>query len=94
MTTAASPIGTLTKKIQRQLSATSGPPTTGPSAAAAPPTAVQVRTAPARFSGAVVASTMPSDAGVSSAAPVAWITRKAISIPRLGGRPTRGRCQA
>jgi hypothetical protein len=49
--------------------------------------AVHARTAPARFSGAVVASTMPSDAGVSSAAPVAWITRKAISIPRLVAAP-------
>ena len=48
---ASRPIGTLTRKIQRQLAVTSTPPTTGPSAAARPPIAVQVRTAPPRRSG-------------------------------------------
>src|SRR5919198_565098 len=47
---AASPIGTLTKNTQRQLAATSRPPTTGPSAAARPPTAVHALTAPWRRS--------------------------------------------
>ena len=51
-TRAARPIGTLTMKIQRQLAVNSRPPTTGPRAAARPPIAVQVRTAPARRSGA------------------------------------------
>ncbi len=45
---AARPIGTFTKKTQRQLSVTSRPPATGPSAAAMPPAAVQARTAPPR----------------------------------------------
>src|SRR5215210_483287 len=39
-TSATTPIGTLTKNTQRQSAATSSPPTTGPSAAARPPTAV------------------------------------------------------
>jgi len=43
-------MGTLTKNTQRQLMATSNPPTTGPRAAARPPVAVQVRTAELRFS--------------------------------------------
>src|SRR5712664_3868456 len=42
---AMTPIGTLTMNIQRQFTATSSPPMTGPSAAARPPIAVQVRTA-------------------------------------------------
>ncbi len=84
---AARPIGTLTKKTQRQLAATSRPPTTGPSAAASPPTAVQPRTAPWRRSGEVVASTRPSEVGVSSAAPAAWTIRKATSIADAGRRP-------
>ena len=50
-TRAATPIGTLTRNTQRQLAVTSSPPTTGPSAAARPPIAVQVRTAPPRRSG-------------------------------------------
>ena len=45
-TSASSPTGTLTRNTQRQLAATSSPPTTGPAAAAMPPTAVHVRTAP------------------------------------------------
>ena len=45
-TRAATPTGRLTRNTQRQLAATSRPPTTGPTAAARPPTAVQARTAP------------------------------------------------
>ncbi len=67
----AAPIGTLTKKIQRQLDVTSTPPTSGPSAAAKPPIAVQVRTAPPRRSGGKAASSRPSEVGVISAAPAA-----------------------
>ena len=47
---AATPIGTFTRNTHRQLAATSRPPTAGPSAAANPPTAVHVRTAPCRRS--------------------------------------------
>src|SRR6185437_791367 len=45
ITIAIIPTGTLTRKIQRQFIVTSRPPMTGPSAAATPPIAVQVRTA-------------------------------------------------
>ena len=84
---AARPIGTLTRNTQRQLAATSRPPTTGPSAAASPPTAAQARTAPWRRSGEDVASTRPSEVGVSSAAPAAWITLNATSIVTLVAAP-------
>ena len=80
---AASPIGTFTRNTQCQLAATSTPPTTGPSAAASPPTAVQARTEWARRSGAAVASTRLRDVGVTSAAPAAWNTRKTINSPVL-----------
>ncbi|MEA2211553.1 MAG: hypothetical protein QOF83_1501 [Solirubrobacteraceae bacterium] len=86
-TSATRPMGTLTRNTQRQLAATSTPPTTGPSAAARPPTAVQARTAPWRRSGAVVASTRLSEVGVSRAAPAAWRTRKMTSIVRLSAAP-------
>src|SRR4051794_3376393 len=79
-TSAASPMGTLTRNTQRQLAATSRPPTTGPAAAARPPTAVHVRTAPGRRSAGVAARSKPSDVGVRSAAPAACTTRNATSI--------------
>ena len=60
---------------------------TGPSAAAIPPTAAHVRTAPWRRSGVVVASIRPSEVGVSSAAPAACTTRNATSIGRLVAAP-------
>jgi hypothetical protein len=82
-TSAARPNGRLTRNTQRQLAATSTPPTAGPKAAARPPTAVHARTALARRSGGKLARTSPSEVGVSSAAPAAWSTRKAISIGRL-----------
>ena len=80
---ATRPIGTLTRKIQRQLAVTSTPPTTGPSAAARPPIAVQVRTAPPRRSGGKDASSRPSEVGVISAAPAACTTRNATSVSTL-----------
>ena len=80
---AATPIGTFTRNTHRQLAATSRPPTAGPSAAANPPTAVHVRTAPCRRSAGNVARISPSDVGVSSAAPAAWRTRNATNIGRL-----------
>src|ERR1700679_2798285 len=43
-------IGTFTRNTQCQLASTSAPPTTGPRAAAAPPTEVQARIAPVRRS--------------------------------------------
>ena len=80
---AATPIGRFTKNTHRQLAATSRPPTAGPSAAARPPTAVQVRTALWRRSAGNVARISPSEVGVRSAAPAAWSTRKPTSIGRL-----------
>src|ERR1700678_390860 len=81
--TAARPIGTLTRNTQRQLAATSSPPTTGPSAAASPPVAVHTRTAPDLRSGSYDARIRLSEVGVSSAAPAACTSRNPISIPTL-----------
>src|SRR5215472_13544206 len=78
ITRAINPIGTLTRKIHRQLTATNNPPITGPRAAATPPTAVHARTAPLRRSGGYDARIRPSDVGVRSAAPAAWTIRAAI----------------
>ena len=86
-TSAASPIGTLTRNTQRQLTATSRPPMTGPSAAAMPPVAVQVLTAPLRRSGEKLASTRLSEVGVSRAAPAACTSRNAISMATLVAAP-------
>jgi len=79
-TRAISPIGRLTRKIQRQLTVTRTPPMSGPSAAATPPAAVHVRTAPLRPSGGKADSSSPSDVGVMSAAAAACTTRKTTSI--------------
>ena len=84
---ATSPIGTLTMKIQRQLQCTSTPPSSGPSAAANPPSAVQTRTAWARRSGGKLASSRPSEVGVISAAPTACSTRKPTSTAMLLAAP-------
>src|ERR1700722_2916194 len=85
-TSASSPIGRLTRKIHRQLAVTSNPPTSGPKAAAKPPTAAQILTAPARRSAGKVARISPNDVGVSSAAPAACARRKATSISTLLAR--------
>jgi hypothetical protein len=77
-------IGTLTRNTQCQLAATSAPPITGPSAAAAPPTEVQALIVPARLSGRAAASSRPSDAGISSAPPAAWTTRATTSTQTSG----------
>ena len=84
---AARPIGTLTRKTHRQSTATSRPPTTGPSAAARPPTAVHARTDEWRRSSGAVARTRLRDAGVSSAAPAPWTTRNATSDSTLVASP-------
>ena len=68
---------------QRQLIATSSPPTTGPRAAIRPPIAVQTRTLLSRVSSELVARTMPSEVGVISAAPAAWRMRKMTSTSVL-----------
>jgi hypothetical protein len=86
ITNASRPIGTLIRKIHRQLAVTSNPPTKGPRAAADPPTAAQTRTAPPRRSGGNVARISPNDVGVSSAAPVACTRRNATSVSTLFAR--------
>ncbi len=82
--TATTTMGTLTRNTQCQLAATSAPPSTGPSAAAAPPTEVQALMVPVRFSGRAAASSRPREAGMSSAPPAAWTTRAATSTHTSG----------
>src|SRR5579863_9601274 len=83
-TTASTTTGTLTRNTQCQLTATRAPPSTGPSAAAAPPTEVHALMVPVRFSGRAAASSRPREAGMSSAPPAAWTTRAATSTQTSG----------
>lgn len=78
---------------QRHPASASSPPATGPSPAAIPPIDAQARTAPARFSGAVVSSSSASDVGISSAAPAACTSRAATSVSTFGAsaQPTEAR---
>src|SRR5271156_5879212 len=78
-TSASSPTGTLTKKIQRQDNSTRNPPTGGPSAAAIAATADQVLTATARREAGTAASNSASELGISIAAPRAGTARAATS---------------
>ena len=71
----ARPIGTLTRKIQCQLSWTRRPPIGGPRAAATPETADQMPIATGRCSGGKAGSRRPSVVGIIIAAPTAWRTR-------------------
>src|SRR5258706_16248194 len=80
-------MGTLTRNTQRQLAVTRRPPITGPRAAASPPMAVQVRTAPPRRSGGDEASTRPRGGGGSRAAPAAWTRRNAPPMAPLLAAP-------
>src|ERR687891_774072 len=77
----ATPMGRLIRKIQRQSTLSSRPPSTGPPAAERPPTADNKRTAPRRRSAGNAASRSPSEHGTMTAAPVAWTTRAAIRTP-------------
>ena len=83
-TSAAAPIGRLTRNTHRQSSWTSRPPATGPRAAETPPTAAQARTRPGRLSGGVAASSSASEVGISAAAPAACTTRAATRTARSG----------
>ncbi len=83
----ATPRGTLTRKRARQSStSTSAPPTTGPATAATDADAVHMPSAATRRSGALCASTMPSDDGIIAAAPTAWTPRATSSTSTLGAR--------
>ncbi len=67
----AIPIGRLIRKIQRQLSAVSRPPMTGPIAPAAAPLTAQSRTLRLTRAGGMVVKTSPRLDGISIAAPIA-----------------------
>ena len=78
--TAAIPIGRLTRNTSRQLpAATRRPPSDGPSPAAAAPTADSRATPCERCSAGNALRTSASEEGTRNAAPRAWTTRKAIS---------------
>ena len=91
----ASPTGTLMKKIQPQLRYwLSRPPSSGPTASASAPTALQMPTAAARCRPSVkVAEMMASVVGVTSAAPRPWTARLITSTSTLPAKPghQRGR---
>ena len=80
----STPMGRFTTNTQRQSTCTSRPPTTGPAAAASPPTAAQLRVARVRRSAGTVASSSASDVGSCAAAPVACTTRASTSAQRVG----------
>ena len=85
---AASPIGRLIRKIERQpTEETSAPPTIGPSAIEMPNTAPQTPTAWARSRGSVNVLVMIDIAtGFIIEPPTAWSTRKATRNSTLGAR--------
>ena len=85
---AASAIGMLSQKIDRQpTEETSAPPTIGPSAIEMPNTAPQTPTACARSRGSVNVLVMIDIAtGLSIEPPTAWSTRNATRSPTLGAR--------
>ena len=79
-TIATIPTGTLTKKIQFQLTCSvMRPPTSGPMASASAETPAQMPIAVPRSFGGNVAAMIESVAGFISAAPAPWSTRAAIS---------------
>jgi hypothetical protein len=83
--TTASPIGTLSQKIQCQSAALmTAPPTTGPPATASPPIPAQTPIAPPRFSSGNASLIRVSVSGNTSAAPAPCATRAATSAPTLG----------
>jgi hypothetical protein len=66
---------------------TTSEPRLGPTAAASAPTAPHKLTATARLAVGKAASTRDSEAGVSSAAPIACSTRAAINQATLPAKP-------
>jgi hypothetical protein len=82
------PIGRLMKKAHGQpMVWATNEPSVGPTAAAKPATAPHRLTMSARCCCGNAASTIDSDAGVSSAAPIACSTRAAISHATLPANP-------
>jgi hypothetical protein len=81
-------IGTLIRKMYRQLpTSTSQPPRNGPSAPPMPPSPDQAPIARARSARSNEASRMASAPGVSSAPPTPCRTRAAISVSMFGASP-------
>ena len=76
--------GTLTMKIQCQLTCVSRPPSGGPDAAPTAPRAAQAPIAAARRRGGIDGSSSPSEVGVTAAAPAPCRTRAAIRNPSDG----------
>ena len=90
-TIAARPIGTLTRKIARQPTAsTSAPPSTGPSAMQMPNIAAPHADRPRALARVLErrCATIDIATGLSIAPPIACSTRNAISSSRLGARRT------
>src|SRR5262249_38975185 len=84
----ATPMGRLTKKMDRQPNAvTSSPPRVGPAMVATPPTALHTPRAAPRRSGGNTIVKIARVCGISAAAPSPWSARKAISHPGPGARP-------
>ena len=83
-TMVATPMGTLTRKIHRQLNPTSSPPTGAPEEAATAATPAHTPTAAVCWRAGKDGSSSPSEAGTMTAAPAACSTRPAISTPRTG----------
>jgi hypothetical protein len=80
----STPIGRFTTNTQRQSTCTSSPPSTGPAAAASPPTAAQLRVARVRRSAGTVASSSASDVGSWAAAPIACTDRATTRTHSVG----------
>ena len=84
---AASPIGTLTQKIQCQSRpSVTAPPTSGPLAMATPAMPPQIPTMAPRRAGGNAAVRMVRLSGMMVAAPRPWTARAATSRPAVGAR--------
>ena len=88
-TNAAKPIGTLTKKADRQpTQSIRAPPITGPAAAASDVIEAKIPSAVDRFSAGYSGSSRAMAAGTSSAPPTACTIRAPINRPSVGAAPT------
>ena len=91
-TSAATPSGTLMRKIVRQPAprmsrSTSAPPSTGPSTALSPITGPNRPNALPISSGGKTWRMIPKPCGIRSAANRPWTRRAAISVPVVGASP-------
>ncbi len=87
-TVPASPTGTLIQNTQRQSSTSSRrPPIAGPALNPTACAAAWMPSARPRCAGPAAATTIATLFDDSSAAPIAWRTRNAMSTGRFGARP-------